>query len=132
MFNINIKDKTKKKYKIFLPWILLALSIIVILILFFKLVYFQKNPDEVAQAEIKKMVNTISKFVVLPEDELPILATVTDKEVLKDIPFFDNASVGDKILIYEKSEKVILYSPKLKKVIDIGPFNLNDEVSKTQ
>jgi len=41
--------------------------------------------------------------------------------------FFKEATIGDKILIYEKAGKAILYNPKINKIIEIAPFDLNKD-----
>lgn len=76
--------------------------------------------DEIAQA-----VGEVSKLLVLPENEKPTLATVSDPKLLQDQEFFAKAEAGDKVLIYATARKAILYSPKLKKIVEIAPINLN-------
>ena len=43
----------------------------------------KQNPQELTKQETKELVEKIGKLVLLPADEEPILATVTDKEKLK-------------------------------------------------
>jgi|SRR3989344_6741920 len=75
------------------------------------------------QTEAKKLVTEISKFLILPENEEPTIATVSDPEILKDQPFFFKAQKGDKVLIYSKSKKAILYNPATKKVVEVAPIS---------
>ncbi len=72
--------------------------------------------------EIQTLVQTISGFMELPESEVPTLATVSDVAKLPAIPFFAKAKIGDKVLIYQKSAKAILYRPSTKKIIDTSVF----------
>lgn len=82
--------------------------------------YTQNMSSNPAKKELDQTLKSLSKLMVLPEDELPTLATVTDPEKLKDQPFFANAKAGDKILIYTNSKKIILYSPTLNKIVEVG------------
>ena len=82
----------------------------------------KKNPNQIAQAEIDAVVANVSKIIDVPKDETPTLATVQDKEKLKDQPFFAMAENGDKILIYTKAKKAIVYRPKENKLINAGPL----------
>lgn len=82
------------------------------------------NSQAVAQDELKDVVAKVGKLMVLPEGETPTLATVADPEKLKDQKFFVNAKTGDKVLIYANSQKAILYSPSLNKIVEVAPVNL--------
>lgn len=68
--------------------------------------------------ELKRIIDDVAKLMVVPTDETPTMATVTDKEKLREQPFFSNAENGDKVLFYTKAGKAILYRPSLKKVVD--------------
>ena len=85
-----------------------------------------KDPAKVAEREVKALVMEVSKLIVLPEDETPTIATVTDVEALKDQPFFAKASVGDKVLIFTNAKKAILYNPTAKKIIEVAPINIGE------
>ncbi len=91
----------------------------------------KKNPNQVAQAETEALVAQVGKLIDLPKDETPTVATVLDKEKLKDQPFFSNAQNGDKILIYTKAKKAIVYRPSANKLINVGPIAI-DQKSQVQ
>ncbi len=80
------------------------------------------DPAEVNQKEITYIVSRVSKLMVLPSDEIPTLATVSDPEKLKDQPFFARAKIGDKVLVYIKSQKAILYNPEDNKIVEVAPI----------
>src|SRR5450759_4383999 len=63
------------------------------------------NPTEVAKQEAKDTIAVVGKLMLLPADEEPTVASVTDTTKLKDQPFFANAQNGDKVLIYTKAKK---------------------------
>ena len=62
--------------------------------------------------------------MVLPQNEEPTTATVSDTAKLKDQPFFKNAKNGDVVLIYTKAQIAILYDRKIDKIIAVAPINL--------
>jgi hypothetical protein len=88
------------------------------------------NPTEVAKSQAKELVERVGKILELPKDEEPAVATVSDKDKLKDQSFFINAQNGDKVLIYQKIKKAILYRPSISKIIDIAPVNMTPEESQ--
>lgn len=61
----------------------------------------------------------------LPQDEQPTVATVLDKDKLKDQGFFVKAENGDKVVIYSKARKAILYRESAKKIIEVAPIELS-------
>lgn len=85
----------------------------------------KKDPQAIAKEETKQLVDAVSKLVVLPEGD-PVVATVTDKEKLKDQPIFAKAENGDKILIYTNAQKAYIYSPSKNKIVDVVPVNLGE------
>ncbi|MCX6762847.1 MAG: hypothetical protein NT093_03655 [Candidatus Moranbacteria bacterium] len=105
----------------------LLLIAIVFLLIISLAVYFliahqsdNANPDVALQKETKALTDRIGKFMDLPVDEQPTLATVTDQEKLKGQDFFTHAQNGDKLLVYSKARKAILYRPSTKKVIEVS------------
>ncbi len=87
---------------------------------------FQKDPQKQAEESVQKLVDEVSQYIVLPEDEEPTVATVTDPEKLKEQAFFAHASMGDKVLIYTNSKKAILYNPTEHKIVEVAPINIGD------
>lgn len=76
---------------------------------------------------VKELLDRVKKIIVLPENEQPTVATVTNLEKLKDQPFFQNAQIGDKVLIFQQSKKAVLYRPSEDKVVEIAPLSSNDQ-----
>lgn len=70
-------------------------------------------------------IATIGKHVLLPQDETPTVAQVSDLAPLQGQAFFANAAVGDIVLIYPKAQRAILYDPKLDKVIEMAPLSVS-------
>lgn len=80
-----------------------------------------------AQAEVDMLVAEVGKLLALPTDEKPTVATITDVEKLKEQNFFKNAANDDKVLIYTKAKKAILYRPSEKKIVEVGAVNINQQ-----
>lgn len=91
----------------------------------------KQNPQAVAQKEVEALVARVSKLVVLPADEVPTVATVSDPEALKDQAFFAKAEKGDKVLIYAEAKKAVLYSVLMNKIIDVAPLNIGQQKAVT-
>lgn len=88
--------------------------------------FYQKaaeTPREQATSELDTIVARVGRLMVLPEGEMPTLATVSDPEKLKSQPFFAHAQKGDAVLIYAIARKAILYNPTLNKIVEIAPVN---------
>ncbi len=85
-----------------------------------------RNPQEAAKAETKTIVDDVARYMELPTNEQPTLATVTDVKKLQDQPFFKRAQNGDKVLIYIQAKEAILFRPNNKKIIAVAPISLND------
>jgi len=86
----------------------------------------KEDPNKIAKEETAKVVALVGKLVILPEGEEPVMATVTDKEKLKDQPVFAKAENGDKILIYSIAQKAYIYNPTKNVIVDVVPVNIGD------
>ena len=82
------------------------------------------NPENVAQEEVANITNKLGKLMILPEDEEPTVATVLEKDKIQDQPFFSKAENGDKVIIYTKAMKAILYRPSANKIIEVAPISI--------
>ncbi len=82
------------------------------------------NPSLAAQEEVKTLVEKVGKLIELPTNEVPTVATVSDKEKLANQPFFTKAANGDKVLIFTQGGKAILYRPSVNKIIEMAPVNI--------
>ncbi|CAN5186755.1 hypothetical protein BH11PAT4_BH11PAT4_5200 [soil metagenome] len=87
------------------------------------------SPSPTPQLEIDQILGKIDGVIELPRGEVPSLATVTDPEKLEKQAFFAAAEVGDKVLLYTKAGRAVLYRPKTGRVIEIGPFVLTNPSS---
>ena len=117
------QDNGKKKY--YLPLSLLIISLVFLAGFYFIHINQSKAPAPVAvKNDAQTLIAEVSKLIALPQDEVPTIATVSDLEALKSQIFFANATLGDKVLIYTKAKKAILYDPVNKKIIEVAPLNI--------
>ena len=86
--------------------------------------YFMQEREP--ENELKQIVAKVDNLIELPSDEEPTLATISDQEKLKDQSFFANAQNEDKVLIYAKAGKAILYRPSTNKIVEVAPINLDN------
>jgi hypothetical protein len=90
--------------------------------------YIWKNPvlikPSVTDADI---LSVIGQVIELPA-ETPQVAIVSDKSLLNQA-FFEKAENGDYVIVYQQSQKVLLYRPSTKKVINFA--NVQIPVSQT-
>ncbi len=80
------------------------------------------------EVQVSDVVNKVSKHLLLPSDETPTLATVSDPSQLQGQAFFAKAKKGDQVLVYINAKKAILYDPVQDKIIDIAPINVTPQV----
>ena len=73
-------------------------------------------------------IERIRKHMVLPEDEVPTVVTITDIDLLTEQqPFFNGAQNGDKVLVYAGARKAIIYSPERDIVVNVGTIVADNE-----
>lgn len=90
----------------------------------------QTATDKATQAEMEKateeLLAKVGKLIVLP-NEKPTFATVLDaKKLIAEQSFYVGAENGDQLLIYEKAQKAILYSPSRNILVNVGPVYFNN------
>jgi hypothetical protein len=125
-------EEPKKKFSVKLIFGLMLFVFFIGAIGFGGYFYFQykkvlKNSSVGAQSETKALTEKIGKFVDLPTDEDPTIAEVKDTEKLKGQIFFSSAQNGDKVLIYSKKKKAVLYRPETNKVIEVTSLSAKSE-----
>jgi hypothetical protein len=103
--------------------IFVAVVLIITLAAFF-FVRSRTSESQNATKELEDIVSELSKTIDLPE-EVPTIATVTDKNLLSEQEFFSRAENGDKVVIFQVWRKAILYRPSSKKIIDLTNISAN-------
>lgn len=112
----------------YLPFVLAGFAILGLALAgyFYREAARVRDPRTIAEAEVRDVVSHVGKLVILPQDEEPIVATVSDPERLHAQPFFANAKVSDKVLIYARARRAILYRPSENKIVEVAPLNIGE------
>lgn len=83
----------------------------------------KNNPDTQAQKEAQDLLGKVAQLYLIPTGEEPTIATVSDPNALKNQSFFTSSQKGDKVLIFTKAGKAVLYRPSINKIIETAPIN---------
>ena len=86
----------------------------------------QNVPAQNASNPAAQVISAVDKHMLLPANEQPVLAQVSNPKALSGNRFFRNALVGDDVLVYCKSQLSILYSPTRDKIIEVLPQALSE------
>lgn len=80
--------------------------------------------DDLKQNQIEEVISQVAKLTDIPQNEKPSVATITDPLQLSGMVFFKNAQKGDKLLIFNKNRRAIIYRPAQNIIIEAGPFEM--------
>jgi hypothetical protein len=123
----KIKLSSRKKKSI------IAILVIIVLILgglYYQTHYSKKAVEKRAQAETIRLVKEVKKIIVLPESDVPAVFDIQDPVLLiNQQAFFAGSEKGDKLLVYPQLGKAIIYSPKRKMIINVGPVTFDQAKS---
>lgn len=83
-----------------------------------------QNISKIEQEKIlNEMVEKVGKLIILPQDEVPVMATIEDAETLmKKEVFYAGTKNGDIVLMYQKALKAVVYSPDRNIIVNVGPI----------
>jgi hypothetical protein len=84
----------------------------------------KNTPSSAGSTQTDQLIGKVGQLVDLPQGETPTIATVNDASKLKNQQFFASAKDGDKVLIYSKAGKAVLYRPSTNRIIDYSTVNL--------
>lgn len=126
------EEKKKKTLKSFLTSLVIFIVLAAIAAAGYFYMQNQKtqqllqNPTLAANQQTQALLAQVGKLIELPKDETPTIATVSDVSKLQGQPFFAKAKNGDKVLIYTKNKKAILYDPAANIIVDVAPVNIGE------
>jgi len=115
---------TKQKFKNTVMTVVVIIALSLSGYFYYKLHTLQKNVDTSQETkEAKDLLAKVARLYLIPIGEEPTIATVSDPEKLKDKAFFSGAQKDDKVLIFTKAGKAVLYRPSIDKIIETIPIN---------
>ncbi|HUC89742.1 MAG TPA: hypothetical protein VMR45_02985 [Patescibacteria group bacterium] len=117
------RHATKKRCSYWTKIIFIGSPILVVAIIAAGITLQLRKSSDLDLSNVYVVTKRVSRHYQLPAGETPALATVTDKKSLQT-PFLQQANNGDKILIYQKAQRVIIYRPDTDKIIDVGPVSV--------
>lgn len=98
---------------------------IAVLILILLLVW--PSREERQEKEFKKLSAEVNKVYLLPGDEVPQVAVLSDLAPVAGQPFFARAEVGDVVLLYPNLKRVVLWRPHAKQIVEISALDDNPQ-----
>lgn len=114
--NQSIKTSRRKGRR--LNVILSILLIIAVVVGGFWYWQYHKTADKNPESEQRRWTSELSKVIVMP-DEKPLITTVLDKTKLTNETLASQAQNGDRLYIFAKSERLVLYRPADKRVVNM-------------
>jgi hypothetical protein len=99
--------------------LLLLASVATNVVLYIRYEHAQNNNPDI---QTQRIVDDLKKTTSIP-NETPSVLTVVDKSKLTDSEIARSAQNGDKILLFQKAGKVIIYRPSTHKLINILTLN---------
>ena len=91
-----------------------------------------KDPKQASLAATEQLITDVSKVAVMPKDEQPIIREISELESLANQPFYNDAQIGDRVLVFSKAKKAILYRPSTGQVVSITNNIVVQPANQTQ
>jgi len=112
------------------PAYLVGLVLIIALALVLVLVPSPSSKDPIEQAKVEAEVvkKQLSKHMILPENEEIDIRKITSK--LED-PFFQNAEIGDYLIIFYKNRIAYIYSVEKDIIVNAGVVFIDPKTATT-
>ena len=119
------KDTSKLAIKTVQKRLVVAAVLAVVFIIFlgFLVRHLMVSP-KVNLDSVESIKTTINRHFLLPTDEEPALATVTDTSKLTSV-LQENAKNGDRVLIYQNHHQAILYRPSIDRVVAVTTVSID-------
>ena len=81
----------------------------------------KKDPTRVAQVQVNALITKVGRHLALPTTGEPATAiTIDDLAPLAKDPFLSKAKIGDQILLYPTSGRIVIYDPAADRIVDVG------------
>jgi len=124
-----VKRSSSAKVAIAILTIVSVVSIAAAVYFYSQYLDIRNDPTKIVNEENNALVSKVGQLMVLPAGETPTVATVTDLAPLKDQPFFANAKIGYKVIIFTNAKRAILYDPTSNRIVELAPLNIGQNGS---
>src|SRR5665213_1200338 len=121
----KLRQFTKKYSK-------LLLTVLIIAALVCTTWFISTKHTNSKQKNLNHVVSRVGQLMLLPSNEQPTFATVTDKTKLTDKFLASKAANGDEVLIYTKNQMVIIYRPGINKIVAVGTVSVDPALSEAK
>lgn len=82
------------------------------------------DPTRVAQVQINTLIANVGRHLILPTTgEAATAITVDDLTPLARDPFLSKAKIGNQILLYPTSGRIVIYDQLEDRIIDVGAIS---------
>lgn len=87
----------------------------------------------VDRQEVSELLEQVRRLILLPEGEVPLVATVQDAEALiREQSFYLGVRNGNKLLVYGSARKAIIYDPERDILVNVGPVYFDEQAVSPQ
>lgn len=84
-----------------------------------------KPGEKLTDEQVAELIGRVGRFLVLPDQEQPSVATISDARALAESQvFYKDAKDGDILIVY--STKAIIYDAAADKLVNVGPIVRTD------
>jgi hypothetical protein len=129
------QEKAVKKAGIFRSkkfWIVLVIIVILVAVSLYQIKQASLTPEERQLKANIAMIEKVATLIMIPDEE-PIIATIAESEKFaQEQAFYQGTIDGDKLIIFAKSRRAIIYSPSRNIIVNSGPFVINNPTTNTQ
>lgn len=91
------------------------------------------NQNVLSDEEIDEVVDALKKNIIIPSEETPVVALITDVEILiAEQEFYQGAENGDFVIVYPDLERAFVFSLKRDLIINVGPVQFDDSLVESE
>lgn len=143
--NTNPNKKSKKHTKNKFLWFLVVVILVALagglVFLYTKYSETKKEVEklstvqgqqELSKTQTQELLGEMRKIIIMPTNEDPVVATITDINQLKDKEFYKDAQNGDRVVVFANAKKAYIYSPERKLIVNVGAFQLDQKTQNQQ
>jgi hypothetical protein len=107
-----------------------AVGLVVVALVVLTALLYQQNRDlknasasssASGKQESQRLTKKVGQLIELPSNDTATVATVRNAKRLQRQRFFRNAENGDKVLIFTKAKRVVVYREQDNRIVNVGP-----------